>query len=428
MLTTRSLIKPITQIRSHCSFTLLLIVTALASQRAALAADWPQFLGPNRNGISSETKLIDTLPPGGPKEVWRIKGGAGMSGLVVSKGKLVTMWQRAGKQSVVVLDAKTGKLLQDVAIGGEYRNGMGVGPRATPTIVGDVAYAFSGEGILLAVDINKGTVIWKSDVLRETDGREADYGMSSSPLVVDDVVIVAAGAPGAAVVGYDRKSGKLAWQAGNGSAGYSSAANLKVGGREQVVAYTGAGAMGLAAKSGDVLWRFPYKTDFDCNIATPLAYKGQVFISSGENHGCALLGLEPSGQTFDVETVWKSNGPSSVMRNEWQTSILLDGHLYGMDNVGGAGPITNLNCVDIATGKRVWQERRFGKGNLIAADGKLWISTMKGDLVVVRASPKGFDELGRAKVIDGTRQAPALVGGLLFLRDDSQVVCLDIRK
>ena len=133
---------------------------------------------------------------------------------------------------------------------------------------------------------------------------------------------------------------------------------------------------------------------------------------------------------LDFEAVYEKAHDADfwlTMRNEWQTSILLNGHLYGMDNVGGAGPITNLNCVDIATGKRVWQDRRFGKGNLIAADGKLWISTMKGELVVVRATPKGFDELGRAKVIDGTRQAPSLAGGMLYLRDNSQVVCLDVR-
>jgi outer membrane protein assembly factor BamB len=155
---------------------------------------------------------------------------------------------------------------------------------------------------------------------------------------------------------------------------------------------------------------------------------GNAFISSGENHGSAMLSLRPQGDRFEVGTVWKSQGGQSVLRNEWQTSILLDGYLYGMDNVGGAGPITHLACINAATGERAWQVPRFGKGNLIAADGKLFISTMKGELVIATASPKEYLELGRAEILGSTRQAPALADGLLYLRDDAEIVCLDVRK
>src|SRR6185295_10581609 len=126
--------------------------------------------------------------------------------------------------------------------------------------------------------------------------------------------------------------------------------------------------------------------------------------------------------------VWESQGPKSVLRNEWQTSVLLDGHLYGFDNVGSAGPVTHLACINAATGERAWQQLRFGKGNLIAADGKLLISTMNGELVIVRTTPKAYDEVGRAVVVGPTRQAPALAGGLLYLRDNEEIVCLDVRK
>jgi outer membrane protein assembly factor BamB len=194
------------------------------------------------------------------------------------------------------------------------------------------------------------------------------------------------------------------------------------------VAFEGKAAIGLAPKTGDLLWRFPYTTDFDCNIAAPIEYDGRIFISSGENHGATLLDLKKDGDAFRATPVWESHGPDSVMRNEWQTSILIDGHLYGMDNVGGAGPITHLNCVEVASGKRVWQEKRFGKGNLIAADGKLWISTIKGELVLVRATPGKFEELGRAAILGPTRQAPSLANGLLYLRDEREIVCLDVRE
>ena len=211
-------------------------------------------------------------------------------------------------------------------------------------------------------------------------------------------------------------------------AGYSSPALLNVGGRSQVVAFTGSSALGVDPEKGSVLWQYPFKTNFSCNIATPLEIKGQVFLSAGENHGSVLLALKPQGDKFTLSEVWDSFGPKSVLRNEWQTSMLLNGHLYGMDNVGGAGPITHLTCIDAATGERKWQEARFGKGNLIAADGKLFITTMNGELVVARATPERYDELGRATVLDSTRQAPALSNGRLFLRDDKDIVCLDVRK
>jgi outer membrane protein assembly factor BamB len=336
--------------------------------------------------------------------------------------------QRDGQQWVASHDAKTGAALWQTPIGSEYENQMGNGPRATPAIADGRVFAFSGEGILAAAGLADGKLLWSHNVVKELKGKEADYGMASSPLVVGDHVIVIVGAEKAAVAAYEAKSGRLAWTAGDDPAGYSSPTLLTLGGKPQIVAYTGASAIGISPQGGSLLWRYPYETDFNCNIATPLAVEGKVFISSGENHGSALLALKPAGETFAVEETWTSEGPQSVLRNEWQTSILLDGHLYGFDNVGSAGPVTHLTCVNAATGKRVWQRTRFGKGNLIAADGKLFCSTMKGELVVVRATPEKFDELGRATVIETTRQAPSLAGGLLYLRDDKEIVCLDVRK
>lgn len=399
----------------------------LAMQLPAAAADWPQFLGPQRNGISSETGLLDKLPSGGPKEVWRAEGGIGMSGLAIRAGMLATLVQKSGQQFVVAFDAKTGKPLWETSIAPEYKNAMGNGPRATATMTANAVFAFSGQGILCALAPDSGKILWKVDVFGELGGKPAEYGMACSPLVVDNLVMVTAGTQGGTLLGFDAKTGKLRWKAGSGTPGYSSPALREVGGTKQIIAFTGAGAAGVVPQSGEVLWEYPYKTDYDCNIATPLAYEGQVFISAGENHGSALLSLTAQNETFKVGEVWTSFGKGSVLRNEWQTSILLDGHLYGLDNVGSAGPVTHLTCVNAKTGKCVWQQPRFGKSNLIAADGKLFISTMKGELVVVRATTDGFDELGRAKVLGTTRQAPALANGRLYLRDDREIVCLDVR-
>ncbi len=418
-------------IRSRCCPRLLVVAAICfgtsSSRVAAGEPSWPQFLGPDRNGISVEKGLLDEWPSGGPREVWRADGGVGMSGLAIDRGRLVTLIQTRGKQRVIALSADTGESVWQTAVAPEYKNSMGPGPRATPTISGDAVYVFTGEGILAALSFSDGGLLWSRNAVKEHGGKPVEFGMACSPLIVGDQIVVTLGAPEATLAAYHAKSGELVWKAGIDPAGYSSPALLQAGGRKQIVAFTGSSALGLEPESGKVLWRYPYETDFDCNIATPIVFQDKVFISSGENHGCALLSLTADSGGFRVEEVWSSQGRKSVMRNEWQTSILLDGYLYGLDNVGSAGSITHLSCVDAGTGERVWWKKRYGKGNFIAADGKLFMSTMKGELVVLRASPEGFDEIGRETILEATRQAPALAGGLLYLRDDREIVCVDVR-
>lgn len=392
------------------------------------ARDWPQILGPDRNGISGESGLMTGWPKDGPPELWRVAGGVGMSGLAISGGRLFTMVQKAERQWIVCLDAKTGKEIWETDLAPEYRNAMGDGPRGTPAVAGDVVYTFTGEGILAALKTADGSLVWKKDLVKELEGTIADYGMACSPLVVDGRVIVTVGAPQATVVALDGKTGETAWTSGAESpAGYSSPAILKIAGREQLVVFHGAGGFGLDPATGKKFWDHAYETNFNCNIATPLAVDGGIFLSAGENHGSVLLSLKPRDGKFEVGEVWSSQGAKSVLRNEWQTSILMDGYLYGFDNVGGAGPITHFTCIDAKNGARKWQQVRFGKGNLIAADGKLFLSTMQGELIVVKANPSKYEELGRKTVVGKTRQAPALAGGLLYLRDDREIVCLDVR-
>jgi len=295
--------------KRRLSVVLLMLTLAVQISTANAFDDWPQFLGPKRNGISKETGLLKSWPADGLKEVWRVKGGVGNSAVLVVGGKALTMVQRGGTQRLLVLDAKSGKELHSTTLASEYSNSMGNGPRATPAVKDGIAYCFTGEGILAAVDIKTGNVKWKKDVIRETLGRIAEYGMASSPLIIGKNVVVTAGSRRATVAAFDRASGKIAWAAGEDNAtGYSSAAVLKVGGREQLVVYSGSSALGVDPTSGKQLWRFPYRTDYDCNIATPLAVNGDVFISSGENHGCALLDLQKSGAGYKVETRWTSFG------------------------------------------------------------------------------------------------------------------------
>lgn len=417
--------------RTHLLAASLLVVCALSSmsfaQNDAVKYDWPQFLGPDRNGISKDTGLVSEWPQDGPKVLWRVPGGVGMSGFAISRGHAITLVQRENKQWIISLDAKTGQTQWQTPLAPAYKNGMGNGPRATPAIAGDMVFAFTGEGILAALNLADGKPVWTHNVIRDMQGTVAEYGMASSPLIVGNNVVVTAGAAGAAVVAYDTKAGTVAWKSGDDAAGYSSPALLEFGGRKELVVYTGEAAVGLAPETGRKLWRYPYETNFNCNIVTPIAFRDHVFISSGENHGCVMLSFQGTGEQTKVSEAWTSQGNQSVLRNEWQTSILSDGHLYGFDNVGAAGPVTHLTCVNAETGKRVWQKPRFGKGNLIAADGKLFITTMNGELVIVKLTPTAFEELGRAKLLGPTRQAPALSNGKLYLRDDEEILCVDVR-
>ena len=186
--------------------TFLAVMAGSSSMAAEKSAGWSQFLGPSRNGISAETGLIDTFPESGPKELWRVPGGVGMSGMAVGQGKVVTMVQQTGQQWVIALDSKTGKTLWRKSVAPAYSNTMGNGPRATPAVVGDSVYAFTGEGILVALKFKDGTILWSHNILKELGGAIADYGMACSPLVVGDVVIITPGATGAAVVAYNKLS------------------------------------------------------------------------------------------------------------------------------------------------------------------------------------------------------------------------------
>src|SRR5687768_15570268 len=190
---------------------LLVLTTAAATN----AADWPQFLGPDRNGISAETGLIDAFPKGGPKLIWRVPGGVGMSGIAIQDGRALTLVQKDGQQWLIALDAQSGKTLWETPLAPEYENQMGNGSRATPTIAEGKVFTFTGEGILSAHNFADGKQLWSHDVLQDHGGEPADYGMACSPLVAGKLVIVTAGAPKAAVVAYDAASGKEVWAVGD---------------------------------------------------------------------------------------------------------------------------------------------------------------------------------------------------------------------
>lgn len=395
---------------------------------AVVADDSPQFLGAGRNGVLNESGLVAEFGDDGPKQLWRTKLGVSMSGLAVVGDDVFTMYQDGAKQFVVALQLADGKVRWQTAVGENYKNSMGNGPRATPTVVDGVVYAFSGDGVLAALKADTGVVLWSVNTVASLKTQVADYGMASSPLVTEHGVVVQVGSPNGCVCCFDAATGERKWSAGDELAGYSSPILATLAGVKQVVAVNGAEVLSLDPATGAVLWEFPFVTEYNCNTASPVVLDAdRVLISAGENHGSVVLKVTGSGKSLAVSEDWSSLGRGSVLRAEWQTPVLAEGVLYGFDNIGSAGPITNLVAVDAATGKQLWMEKRFGKGNLVMADGRVYITTMKGELVVGTVSPSGYEETGRAVLTGMTRQAPVISGGHLLMRDDAEVVCVDLR-
>lgn len=397
----------------------------------ACADNWNQFLGATRDGKSAESGLVDEIPATGLPVLWTVAAGAGQSGVAIRGNELFTVDQGASSQKLRCLDAATGETRWETELAPAYKNSMGDGPRATPTVTQSVVYSYTGDGILTASRRDNGQEIWAVDVPGRLSTEAAEYGMASSPLVVGDTVVVVAGTNrdggGATLVGFDARSGTTSWTAGAEPAGYSSPTLLNLAGRSQVVAFAGTAALGVDPANGNLLWRYPFKTEYFCNTASPIAIDGDLFLSAGENHGCVRLSLAPDGDQFTVSEKWSDIGPKAVLRNEWQTSLLHQGKLFGFDNVGSAGAVTHLSCVDADSGELVWRENRFGKGNATLAGQTLWITTFQGELVAVDASPDGFVQRGRQQVLGATRQAPAIAGGRMYVRDGKKIVCLDLR-
>jgi len=276
------------------------------------AADWPHWLGPNSNGSSPETGLLTKWPADGPKLLWQHPGGDGYSTVAVAKGRAITQVQHDGSEFVLALDAVKGTKLWETRIADAYMNNFGDGPRATPTIDGKSVYVYSPSGLLACLDAEKGGITWSINLLSEFGGKKTTYGLSASPLVEGDLVYALPGGKGAGVAAFNKKSGKLVWKTGNDASAYASPMSVTVAGQKQIIFFNASGLLAVSADKGAELWRVPWKTEYDCNICTPLLVnKDWLFVSTGEENGCTMFKLSAAAP----EIAWESKGPKSVMTN-----------------------------------------------------------------------------------------------------------------
>ncbi len=404
----------------HFTLTILSII----SGSICSAADWPKWLGPNGNGSSPETGLLTNWDKTKPKILWKVPGGEGYSTVAVVGNRAYTLVQRGGKELVVCLDVKDGKQIWEQALAPEYKNNYGNGPRSTPTIEGDRVYATSVSGPIACINAKTGKIIWQHNLLKDFGVKNISWGLSASPFIYKNLVIALPGAEGASVVAYNKTSGELVWKQSSDKAAYSTPMVVKVGGQPQMVVFNAFGLTGYDPTKGEILWRMPWKTEYDCNICTPLAMGNHLFVTSGEKVGCALLELSASGKP---SITWESKGKDSVMINFWANSVLHKGHLYGL--AGEFSKRVDLRCVEAKTGKLKWENKGMGLGAVTLADGHLFITNKKsGDLILVEATPKGYQEKGRMPGLMGSknRTSPTISNGKLYLRDLAHIYCLDI--
>jgi outer membrane protein assembly factor BamB len=399
-----------------------LIVISLAA--SALASDWPQFLGPARNGVYPDHDLIDAFPPGGPKVLWKKDIGQGFSGPVVSAGKLVVFHRLNDKETVECLDAKIGNRIWVADYPTHYQDDFGFdeGPRATPTIVEGKVYTFGAEGMLNCWDFVTGRNLWRVDTKDQFTAAKGFFGMACSPLVEGNAVIVnIGGGQGAGIVAFDKSSGKLLWKATDGEASYSSPVAATFSGKRYALVFNREGLAALAPKSGKVFFQFHWRsrTRESVNAATPLVIGDEIFLSASYGAGAALLRFKETGP----ETIWSGD---DILSNHYATSVEHGGFLYGYDGRQEMTP--RLRCVELKTGKVRWSRDDFGAGTLMIAGDRLLILTEKGELILAQASPKGFTPLSRAQILPfNSRAYPALAEGLYYARSKDKLVCVDLR-
>lgn len=388
--------------------------------KAAGATDWPQWRGPNRDGISAETGLLKEWPKAGPTKVWEAKGGLGYSSFAVASGKVCTILQDGDDEAIVCWDADTGKEKWRFKYSCKYENSFGSGPRSTPTMDGDLVYVVGATGIFHCLKADTGEKVWRHDLLEEFKAENLQWGVSFSPLIEGDLVLTNPGGPnGNSLAAFERKSGKLVWKALDDIAGYSSPVAADLAGARQVLFFTGAALVGVTPKEGKELWRYPWETSYDCNIATPIVLDDYVFISSGYGKGAALLKIEKDGSGLKAKRVYET----SKMANHFSSCVLYKEHLYGFSDPGV------LVCLEFRTGKVVWSERGFNKGSLLIADGHLIILGEKGILALAEATPAGYREKSRCQPFQNKCWTmPVLANGKLYLRDESMIQCLDVKQ
>ena len=407
--------------------TLGLLGVALA---AATAADWPQWRGPDRTGVSKETGLLKTWPAEGPKLLWTVRGlGGGYGSLSVARGRLYGMGHRGESETVWAFDAATGKEVWSAPVARANRRPKDYddGSRSTPTIDGSRVYALGDSGDLVCLDLATGKRLWQKDLVADFGGQVPGWGYSESPLVDGQRLLVTPGGRDATVLALNKTDGSVLWKAAlpaQYSAHYSSIIAADVAGKRQYIQFLGGGLVGLSADDGKLLWQYNRHAGVPATIATPIFRDNQVFAATSYGKGGALVRLasDGNGGTSATEVYF-----TDAMKNKHGGMILVGDHLYGFDE-----PRT-LTCLEFKTGKVAWADRSVGgNASLFYADGNLYVRSQRGTIALVEANPAAYVEKGRFDPPDRSGKEawahPVVANGRLYLRDQDVLHCYDVKQ
>jgi len=401
----------------------LVFPAVLILSQSLLAEDWPQWRGPERDGISRENGLLESWPPEGPTQVWQIQNlGSGYGSVSIRDDRIFVLGVKGGDSTLFSLTRAYGKLLWSHPLGNSLDHGRGDGPRSTPTLDQNRVYALAENGELACVDFEGGSTIWQRNILKEFGGQNPNWLLSESPLVDGNQLIVTPGGPDASIVALDKQTGKTIWTSKGLSdpAGYSSCISTDFNDIHMILAFTAKAAVAVRAADGVLMWRYEPVANKTANVATPVIKGDKVFYTSAYRTGGALLQLQPDGGRVKVEEVYFSK----EMQNHHGGVVLLDGYIYGFSQ-------SVLSCVKFETGELVWRDRSVGKGALTYADGNLYLLGEDNAVGLAKASPEGYQELGRFKIEDQGWPSwahPVVSGGRLYIRNQGTLTCYNIRR
>lgn len=380
---------------------------------AGAAPDWPNFRGPNHDGIAKESGFQTAFTGDVPK-LWQRTVGSAFSSFAVVDRRVYTCGTERGQQTLLCLRADSGELVWSTPFEKEYpeRQG-GDGTRATPTVDDGRVYVLGARGKLLCANAADGKEIWSQQF-----NHVPQWGYSGSVLIEGEAAITSGGADQGGLIAFDKRTGKELWKTGTDPAGYSTAYPFTLAGKRYVVGFTGNSVLIVEAKTGREVWRTPWKTDWDVNAAAPIFHDGLLFLTSGYKTGCAAFALKPEGDKLSGKEVWRNK---SILA-KFQSAVLHDGHLYCSDQKA-------LVCVEFKSGAEKWRVPRVMNGTLVLADGYLILLTEDGTLQIARAdASRKFEPTTSVSVLAGKCWVvPVLDGGRLYARDMETVVCLNLK-
>ncbi|MEO6236749.1 MAG: PQQ-binding-like beta-propeller repeat protein [Vicinamibacterales bacterium] len=385
------------------------------------AADWPQWQGPDRTGISKETGLLKTWPANGPPVVWSAGGfGNGYGSPAVAAERIYVQGTRGGSSVVVALNRADGKEVWSKALGQLGNDDRGPGPRSTPTVDGDRVYVLTENGDLACLQTD-GAVVWQRNLLKDFSGRQLQWLISESPLVDGAHVIVSPGGPGAGMVKLDKLTGKTVWAAKelSDAAGYSSPIAADIQGVRTYLTFTSGAGVGVRASDGKLMFSYTKAANRTANITTPVFFDNKVFFTSGYDTGGGLIALKAENGSVSASELYFTR----EMKNHHGGVVLVNGYLYGFNE-------SILTCLEFATGKQMWRDRSVGKGSIAFADGNLYLLGENNVVGIAEASPEGYREKGRFQIADKGLPSwahPVISGGRLYVRNQDTLMAYDIK-